>query len=349
MFSKQHISKTRSGIKKVVTTLSGPFIVSISVLIALVLIEIGFRFYYDPARALNPDNIDDSSIKYKYDIVKNSLGFREMELDEAGLDQSTFRILLLGDSFTFGHGIEKSENRFSNIIDNQLNADQDLSASTFKVYNAGIGGTEPRDWQTYLNCLAPVFKPDIVFAVFFLRDGTNICTSLKCYKAQIQQIRNRYINKFYYRYTETGKYFADYLIRKEFSEFYINQIRNAYLGSDNEKKEWLEQQNHLLKIQESCYKLGIEFRMIIFPVLLGLDKQYAFYDVEKEIVHFATTHGIPVFSLTPGFIGQKSESLWVSNNDQHPNEAGHLLAAQIMFPFIKKTILESEKLRKHSH
>ena len=51
--------------------------------------------------------------------------------------------------------------------------------------------------------------------------------------------------------------------------------------------------------------------MVIFPMLFGLESNYQFYGVEKEVTKFANTNGIPVYSLTPAFLGQRSSALWV--------------------------------------
>ncbi len=82
----------------------------------------------------------------------------------------------------------------------------------------------------------------------------------------------------------------------------------------------------------------IEFHLIIFPVLFGLESDYEFYQVEDEIIRFADSFDIPVYSLTPGFIGHTSHTLWVAANDQHPNEKGHQIAADTLYPYIKKIV-----------
>jgi lysophospholipase L1-like esterase len=46
-----------------------------------------------------------------------------------------------------------------------------------------------------------------------------------------------------------------------------------------------------------------------------------------------------VFSLTPGFVGQVSESLWLSKDDQHPNEKGHQVAADALYPYVKNVVV----------
>jgi hypothetical protein len=75
-------------------------------------------------------------------------------------------------------------------------------------------------------------------------------------------------------------------------------------------------------------------------VLYNLNDNYPFYDVEEEISRFAEEANIPVFSLTSGFIGKNAADLWVSANDQHPNEQGHIIAADTLLPYVLDVISE---------
>ena len=70
-----------------------------------------------------------------------------------------------------------------------------------------------------------------------------------------------------------------------------------------------------------CKNTSVPFHLAIFPLLFNL-KRYEFHDVEDGIIRFANGHQIPVYSLTPGFLGEEDHSLWVANNDQHPTKKG---------------------------
>ena len=74
-----------------------------------------------------------------------------------------------------------------------------------------------------------------------------------------------------------------------------------------------------------------------FPLLFDFD-DYRYFDIERGIERFAEEEGIPVASLTSGFLGRDAESLWVASNDQHPNEEGHRIAADTLYPHIQAMI-----------
>ena len=293
------------------------------------------RLFYEPTQTLNPDELENSFRAYVSTPSNNVLGFREAPINDDIVQDDYKRILFLGDSFTQGRGVENGEDRFSDVIERRLN-EQDVSFK-YHIYNAGVGGTEPDEWVQYLRTLLPIYKPQYVFAIFFLRDGTGLCTSLLCYKEKIMSLRRKYENNLFYSYTYLGKHIANKQVEEQFSDYYISRMINSYLGSEAEKAPWIEQQKYLLEILNACKKEDTKFFLVIFPVLFGLESasHYKFYGIEEEIGRFAKENGIPMFSLTEGFIGHESDTLWVSASDQHPNETGHLIAADTLYPFLK--------------
>lgn len=269
---------------------------------------------------------------------KNHLGFRENELTEDILRQGITRILFLGDSFTYGAGICREEDRFSDLLERRLNSENAASARKYHIYNAGISGSDPGVWYRVLNIIIKEYRPHSVFAIFFLRDGTSLSTSVKYNSSIINEIRKKYAYRFWYRNSYIGKYIGDFLIKKEFSKQFIKKMRDSYLGTDTQRQVWIERQKYLLNIRDGCKQNSIDFHLVIFPMLFGLESKYQFYDVEDEIIRFAKVADIPVFSLTPGFIGERSSTLWVADNDQHPNEKANRIAARILYPYLAKVI-----------
>ena len=171
-----------------------------------------------------------------------------------------------------------------------------------------------------------------------MRDGTYLCTSLVCQKKIIKKLYLKYENTLWYKYSYLGKFIGNKVVEKRFTEYYVKTIKNSYIGSEREKKAWIKQQKYLKEMMNICKRRDIKFHLVIFPLLFGLESRYQFYDVENELSRFAKHNGIPIFSLTKGFIGQESKALWVSRSDQHPNEKGHLIAAGTLYPYMRKTL-----------
>jgi len=80
-------------------------------------------------------NFDGYLDSYEYDVSvrTNAEGFRDRSWDPVAADK-TFRVLVLGDSFTFGMGVEQNET-YTWLIEQKLNL---YTATT--VINVGVGG-----------------------------------------------------------------------------------------------------------------------------------------------------------------------------------------------------------------
>ena len=314
-------------------------LVGISVCLTLLIMEGVMRLFYVPKEPLDLGAIEPWGPLYESGLTPplNDLGFREEPLDDWVFSEGTVRVLFLGDSFTFGQGVKDGNKRFTDLIEKQLNADS-VDGTKYHVYNAGIPGTEPRRWLEYLEELLPVYQPQYLFVVFFMRDGTDVCTSLRCYEAVIDEIKTKYTHNVFYRHSYLVQYFLNKLVWRDFSKYYTNQIVSGYTGSEAEKAIWYEQQGYLEAIQNLSLQNNVEVYLVIFPILYNLNNEYPFFTVDEEITDFALNSGLSVFSLTDGFMGYSAQTLWVSPNDQHPNKKGHQIAFEILYPYVKSVL-----------
>ena len=135
-------------------------------------------------------------------------------------------------------------------------------------------------------------------------------------------------------------FFWDRLAWREYTDLFTARLKRAYLGTHAERAMWRRQQTALLSIAARCDAASVAFHLVVFPLLLDLDR-YAFHDVEAEIRQFAERSSIPVFSLTPAFLGKRDHELWVASNNQHPNVLGHRLAAARLLEYVRDSVLDN--------
>ncbi|MCG3167503.1 MAG: hypothetical protein POELPBGB_03295 [Bacteroidia bacterium] len=86
----------------------------------------------------------------------NSDGFRSIEFKP--YENKKPKILLIGDSFTWGHSATVKSGSFADI----------LLARGYTVYNAGISGTDVAQYLAVAKKYIPLLKPDVVIVNFFL-------------------------------------------------------------------------------------------------------------------------------------------------------------------------------------
>ena len=99
----------------------------------------------------------------------NSLGFRDTREYPLSKAPGTFRILVLGDSVTFGHGA-LYETSYPYLLEKRLR--EWRPDVKWEVWNLGIPGYNTAQELAYLNEVGERYAPDLVIVGFFLNDFT---------------------------------------------------------------------------------------------------------------------------------------------------------------------------------
>lgn len=109
------------------------------------------------------------SQNYKYvgydfvmNVKTNSFGHRHEEYNQSDFTNKNIKkILLLGDSFLFGYGVNM-ENHMATHLTNMLNK----STNRFSIINAGVGGWGTLNEISYAKDHFELFNPDIIVILF---------------------------------------------------------------------------------------------------------------------------------------------------------------------------------------
>jgi lysophospholipase L1-like esterase len=100
-------------------------------------------------------------------VHTNSLGLREDRELPPAKAPNTFRILVLGDSVTFGHG-SIAEHTYPRLLEDMLRAWRPDIA--WEVWNAAVPGYNTSQELAQLVELGPIVKPDLVIVGFYEND-----------------------------------------------------------------------------------------------------------------------------------------------------------------------------------
>lgn len=98
-------------------------------------------------------------------VRTNAFGFRSTRDDRIAKSANTFRILVLGDSVTFGHG---AVHDYPSLLEAQLRAWR--PEVDWQVWNLGVPGYNTSQELTYLHEVGARFQPDLVIVGFFIND-----------------------------------------------------------------------------------------------------------------------------------------------------------------------------------
>jgi len=106
---------------------------------------------------LFPPNADQSyeSLDFSYTAHINSLGLREREIGKERTE--AYRIIAIGDSYTYGWGVE-SEQTWLRLIEESLRG----AGLNVETINMGKPGAGPPDYADLAEEVVPLFRPDLV-------------------------------------------------------------------------------------------------------------------------------------------------------------------------------------------
>jgi len=109
----------------------------------------------------------ESSNEFVMRVKTNSFGHRYKEYDTSKFSNDKYKkIMLLGDSFIFGHGVNM-EDHMAHILDSLLMIEKNEG---FVVINAGVGGWGTIQQVNYAIDNFTLFNPDFIFMFFCAND-----------------------------------------------------------------------------------------------------------------------------------------------------------------------------------
>ena len=313
-----------------------------SLIFALGIFEIGLRLFEDIPWY---EQLAEQQLGKKFSrfpVGNKKFKVRQPLLAPVVSKPDTYRILFLGDSFTYGSGISDEKLTFPSLVTGSLSESQmAIGSREFIFYNGGIPGSLTRRWLSLYQESVALLDPNLVITVFFLRDGTRELGSiagLSAIRESMQQYRER---SFIFRNSRLYRLLIEQSKQREVGKTYFESISRAYLGSPEEIREWQTAQGNLLSVRDDVLKRGGKFALVIFPILFGLTDDYPLQKVVDEIQRFGISNDIPTLSLLPVFRGENASALWISPLDQHPNKIGHAIAAEAIAAFVRQEHLDT--------
>lgn len=267
----------------------------------------------------------------------NNLGLRGPDVAEEK-PAGTRRVLVLGDSFTFGVGV-RDEDTFARRLEVDLNRDAS-HGERIEVINAGVQGYNTRDEVLYLEREWLRLAPDLVVIVFYLNDAyedrtfLNMGESLGVYLEPYGLGRYSYLVDLVQH--EIGARRSQSALEDYYLQHYFRDAKNFLARPGEVASDWLKSRNALQHAAELLRERDIPLVLVVFPELHQLDASYPFAKVHDLVRGTADELSIPVLDLLDTYRGQVDHELWVHPTDHHPNAEAHRQAAEALHSFLGK-------------
>jgi len=287
----------------------------------LLLSEIACAFFIDQSDSQNVSFVSRQWFNRHWKPI-NSKGFRSREKQTDIKDKK--HILVLGDSFAAGHGIENYQDTFPEILASRLE-------NSYYVSNYSKCG-----WDTAeeLHALQDIeFSPEIIILSYFPNDIVSVANRMG-FNFDWQYITPQ--NPLW-TWLVNNSYFANYLhfsttlgVRNketysQFIAYLLECHQNPQIGQ--------EHQNELRTIAKICSDKGARLVVVSWP-LFSLPRESAL--MNKYLEDALKDFSCEIIVMEKEIGDWPLEKLIVSNKDPHPSKTVHMFTADLLEQQISK-------------
>lgn len=246
--------------------------------------------------------------QFKFSAFKtNSQGLRDKEYSKVK-SADTFRIAVIGDSFTMGEGVEQQD-IYHEILEQRFNALEDTR--NFEFINFGVAGYSLVQYISTIKRKALEYKPDAIFIGFCAANDSKL-PNLEAFKKpyQVKPVSNG----FFHLYSME-------LLGDVYKKYY-NKARGRFSGYNVDAQYVDERFKELREISESSN----------IPVIIAyIDNKSASADF-NIISDLAKKYQFEFIDGTSNLPKQTLPENMIYLTDAHPNAKANQIIADTLFP-----------------
>lgn len=302
-------------------------------LIMVLFIESFLRFYYRQVLS----TADGESYFYLknqhlFNEELNGWRFRGEHFNE--IPDERYRLVVAGDSFTWGQGVYPASNRFTEGIDSLLN--QSNTNSAIEVINVGICGFNLPDHFKFLHFIDAI-KPDYVLYQWYINDMVPRPDFAQFKSAHL--ITNRAVHTWLWQHSSLyyllqrgyGSMQREKGTKKSYAQYLIDTMN----GPDSEQA--VKTRDLLGRLIEHHKKNNTELGIVLFPSFYGPMNEYKLGFLHEEVLEVCVKKKIACLDLRNEYSGIAHEKLWANVFDPHPGALAHEIAADAIYNFFGST------------
>lgn len=257
------------------------------------------------------------------DVQINSQGLRDNEYPLTK-PSGVYRILLLGDSTTFGWG-DPLQDTAAKILERKLNAEHVPGIERFEAINAGVGNYDTVQEVTYYETRGRAFHPDLVILVYFINDPEPVPVEKKGFLIDRSYLIAFLTNRFDGVLRRLGT-------RPDWKAYYSSLYNDNLPGFQACKSA-------LMDLAAATRNDNAKLVVAILPELHQINNDYPFTAAHQKIKDVLAPERVPVLDLIDGLRNHGPEiTLWVTPLDDHPNGKANALVADQMRDWILRDL-----------
>jgi len=266
-------------------------------------------------------------------VRSNSYGFRDYEWN-VPKKPGTYRIMCLGDSFTFGNAV-REEDTYPKVLERELR----IGGKRFEVISTAIGGWATFHELDFLKAEGLRYEPDMIIIGFFMNDfGARSDTSHNLTNDGRWDARPSWLQWLPYKYI--------FLIKRSALISYLrDRIAVLWEGGNDPGSLLLKNQidmdndgnikityEYISEIKRLCDERGIKCILASIPAINYFWFPRGSVKYMDHLKKFCDSQGIEFIDLAEDFWKFKdTNKFYMYPWDNHLNPAGHKLVADQLF------------------
>lgn len=248
----------------------------------------------------------------------NRHGFRDREFGPR--PPGVFRIVAVGDSFTFGNGVAAGA-RYSALLEQAL-------GNGFEVLNLGTPGFNTPEIAATLRSPVPSLQPDFVLVQWFVNDVEGAGRERPRYQPMlpVPELHDR-LHESSALYSLIDTWWTRRQVLGLRSGSYADYMRRNF--EDPQSPAALEDRRAWRAVAAAAGAANVPFGIVLFPDLAyDLGEAYPFAFLHDRLMAMCGEMQVRCVDLRPDFARvPRRDGLWASRLDAHPNARANAIAA----------------------
>lgn len=251
----------------------------------------------------------------------NSLYCRDKEWAE-GRQPGLQRVAFIGDSFTYGWGINEARDRFTDIIQARFD---DRSPGKVEVMNVAWSGWGTGDHINAVHDMIQDYAVDEIVLCHLPNDIDSLLPVTRDFDPKLPP-KSRFINT-------DHSFLLNYLYHRVIAPRArgVNSYWDWLAAGYADPAIWARQEAQFEKILELCRNRGVKLRVALLPFLVTSGTQYDAAAIQSQVRSYFANRGIETVDLLPAIAHHAAKDLVVNGHDPHPNEAANRLFAEAIW------------------
>jgi len=275
------------------------------------------------------------------EIYINSNGFRDKDYTYKK-PSNTFRIAVIGDSFTFGWGVEQDET-YPEILEQKLNVMKPNNLK-YEVLNFGFPNGNTIQEVEILKTKVLDYSPDLVIIGFYYNDIEGIAKKNKSSETKNMFTVIYNLDQFL---SEKSRFFS-YLKFKLQNTKPIVSIFHKTSTVPYVLNLFEENSTIFVAFKASLQKIGdltrennISVLLVVHPLLTNVNNPYPLSEIHRKVRNLAEDEGFSVLDILDYLDGRiRSELRLKTMYDWHPNFIYYNITANAIYEtLIKENII----------